>query len=250
MITRSMDLCPKGGKERLKIEAREKRIRQAREQSVYTQECMLAKKRAQRSIHHSGMGKKRKRKSSGGEEVEVSGSSGKMSAGDVSVQTKKARVGDSWVPPVSPYGLLEEELYRDPWKLLVSCMLLNKTTAVQVRSMIYSFFDAYPTPERLCDANIGDLERVLMPLGLYRKRAQSIQRFSQEYLTTDWKDDPTLLYGIGKYAKDAYDIFCLGKWRDVTPEDKDLRLYVGFLERTDGLGVGFDRFDDPMDASS
>jgi hypothetical protein len=50
MITRSMDLCPKGGKERLKIEARDKRIRRAREQSVYQQECMLAKKRVQRSV--------------------------------------------------------------------------------------------------------------------------------------------------------------------------------------------------------
>jgi len=37
-----------------------------------------------------------------------------------------------WRPPVSPYGLLEEELYADPWKLLVGCMLLNKTSGVQV----------------------------------------------------------------------------------------------------------------------
>lgn len=33
-----------------------------------------------------------------------------------------------WEPPVSPYFLIEEVLYNDPWKLLVACMLLNKTT--------------------------------------------------------------------------------------------------------------------------
>lgn len=37
-----------------------------------------------------------------------------------------------WHPPVSPYGLLEEVLYQDPWKLLVACMLLNVTSGLQV----------------------------------------------------------------------------------------------------------------------
>lgn len=37
-----------------------------------------------------------------------------------------------WEPPVSPHGLIEELLYWDPWKLLVACILLNKTTGTQV----------------------------------------------------------------------------------------------------------------------
>ena len=37
-----------------------------------------------------------------------------------------------WHPPASPYGLLEEVLYQDPWKLLVACMLLNVTSGLQV----------------------------------------------------------------------------------------------------------------------
>ena len=37
-----------------------------------------------------------------------------------------------WHPPASPYGLLEEVLYEDPWKLLVACMLLNVTSGLQV----------------------------------------------------------------------------------------------------------------------
>lgn len=40
--------------------------------------------------------------------------------------------GVKWVPPVSPYGLIQEQLYQDPWKVLVACMLLNKTGGRQV----------------------------------------------------------------------------------------------------------------------
>lgn len=40
--------------------------------------------------------------------------------------------GVTWVPPVSPYGLIQEQLYQDPWKVLVACMLLNKTGGRQV----------------------------------------------------------------------------------------------------------------------
>ena len=32
-----------------------------------------------------------------------------------------------WVPPVSPFGLVQEQLYTHPWKLLVATIFLNKT---------------------------------------------------------------------------------------------------------------------------
>jgi hypothetical protein len=38
-----------------------------------------------------------------------------------------------WMAPQSPYGLLEEELWQNPWQLLLGCMLLNKTSGKQVR---------------------------------------------------------------------------------------------------------------------
>eukprot|EP00890_Picochlorum_soloecismus_P002802 jgi/Picsp_1/3522/NSC_06360-R1_methyl- binding domain protein 4 len=134
---------------------------------------------------------------------------------------------NGWRPPVSPYGLLEEDFFDEPWKLLV-------------RQVVYGLFQLYPTPEKLMEASTSELETLLQPLGLFRKRAIAIQRFSKEYLEKDWKD-PNELYGIGKYASDAYAIFCLGKWNEVQPEDKDLKLYLEFVRRTEGLGVGFMR---------
>ena len=50
----------------------------------------------------------------------------------------------TWVPPVSPYGLIEEQLYDDPWKLLVACMLLNVTSgkAVSLRGVVLAVRDS------------------------------------------------------------------------------------------------------------
>lgn len=33
-----------------------------------------------------------------------------------------------WTPPKSPYGLIQESLFHDPWKLLIATIFLNRTT--------------------------------------------------------------------------------------------------------------------------
>ena len=38
----------------------------------------------------------------------------------------------TWEPPPSPFGLIEEVLYEDPWRLLLACILLMKTSGRQV----------------------------------------------------------------------------------------------------------------------
>ena len=35
---------------------------------------------------------------------------------------------ETWIPPSSPYGLVQEVLYHDPRKLLVATIFLNRTT--------------------------------------------------------------------------------------------------------------------------
>lgn len=39
---------------------------------------------------------------------------------------------NSWIPPPSPFNLLQEAHASDPWRVLVICMLLNLTTGKQV----------------------------------------------------------------------------------------------------------------------
>ncbi|KAL4427718.1 hypothetical protein ABPG75_001807 [Micractinium tetrahymenae] len=145
-----------------------------------------------------------------------------------------------WEPPVSPFGLLEEELFEDPWKLLVACMLLNKTSGTQVRKVIWELFSLCPTPAAAIAADVQQVQNLIQPLGLFRKRALAIQQLSHDYLYKQWRN-PTELFGIGKYAADAYLMFCRGRWREVQPDDKDLKRYRDWLEQTGGLGTGLTR---------
>ena len=243
-------------KERQKQQQKRGWVRQAMERSIYSKECIMAQKRAERS---TGLVQQQKKNTTNKRSLTHRGDQSQSQGDGPVTKYRKSSADDQidvavsmdiespekntygWNPPVSPYGLLEEELYKDPWKLFVSCILLNKTSAVQVRQVIWDLFKEYPTPQDMIRAPPHELEQRIMPLGLYRKRAVTLQRLSREYISTDeWKDAPEILHGIGKYACDAYRIFCLGQWRHVTPEDKDLKKYIEFLERTEGVGVGFE----------
>uniref|UniRef100_A0A0D3CTC3 HhH-GPD domain-containing protein n=1 Tax=Brassica oleracea var. oleracea TaxID=109376 RepID=A0A0D3CTC3_BRAOL len=94
--------------------------------------------------------------------------------------------------PILVSNLLQEDHWHDPWQVLVICMLLNKTCGAQ------------------------------------KKRSKLIQRFSLEYLQESWTH-VTQLHGVGKYAADAYAIFCNGKWDCVRPDDHMLNYYWEFL---------------------
>eukprot|EP00884_Botryococcus_braunii_P023235 jgi/Botrbrau1/9596/Bobra.106_2s0018.1 len=115
----------------------------------------------------------------------------------------------------------KSSLYEDPWRLLVACLLLNKTSAGQVRKVIWNLFELMPNAEAAASVNISELEALLYPLGLFRKRALMIKRFSEEYLSKTW-NDPQELHGVGQYGSDAYRIFCRGEWRAVQPRTRTL----------------------------
>lgn len=134
----------------------------------------------------------------------------------------------TWKPPKSPYDLIQEQLYEDPWKVLVSCVFCNLTRRHTAEPLLWKFFSAYPSPGAAAQARLEDLENLLKPIGLSSRRAQTLKRMSHEYLNLDW-DEPIELYGIGKYANDAWKIFCTTGWRKVTPKDHALNWYHSWL---------------------
>jgi len=95
---------------------------------------------------------------------------------------------------------------------------------------MWKFFSLYPTPESAAIANQADLQKMIQPLGLSERRSKALIRMSNDYLVKDWKSSPEVLYGIGKYASDAYRIFCLGEWKSVSPKDGALVNYHSFLK--------------------
>ncbi len=60
--------------------------------------------------------------------------------------------------------------------LLIVCVLL------QVRNVIWRLFELCPSPEAAVAADVAAIQDIIYPLGLFRKRAIAVQRFSQDYL--------------------------------------------------------------------
>ena len=135
-----------------------------------------------------------------------------------------------WNPPKSPYNLIQERLYSDPWKILVACIFCNLTKRIHAEPYFWEILKRWPTPEKLSKADHGLLADLIKPLGLSQRRAKALTRMSYEYIHKDWKDDPTSLYGIGSYGSDAYRIFVLNDWKNTEPSDSALKNYKAWKE--------------------
>ena len=148
---------------------------------------------------------------------------------------KSAAAAGPWRPPHSPFGLLEELMWDRPWALLVCCILLNQTTRAQVDPILARLLSSFPDAASLAAANVSAVEEILRPLGLHRRRARTLVTLSEEFLKGRWRQ-PEELPGIGKYASDAHELFCCGRWREVEPQDHALRWYVDWLRTLDRQG--------------
>lgn len=128
------------------------------------------------------------------------------------------------VVPISPFLLLQE-LYRDdPWKIMVCCILLNKTRGKQVHGVREQLFRRWPDAVSMAKADIPELVEVIKPLGLYNNRCITLRRFSEQWARGDY-DEVKDLYGIGGYALDSYSIFVENDL-SVEPTDSVLRKYM------------------------
>ncbi|XP_077053363.1 uncharacterized protein mbd4 isoform X2 [Siphateles boraxobius] len=149
----------------------------------------------------------------------------------------KRKALKKWTPPRSPFNLVQETLFHDPWKLLVASIFLNKTSGKMAIPMLWEFLQRYPSADVTRASDWRPVSRLLKPLGLSTIRAKTLVRFSDEYLSKSWRY-PIELHGIGKYGNDSYRIFCVEEWREVTPDDHKLNEYHAWLWRNqERLGI-------------
>ncbi|XP_066144902.1 uncharacterized protein [Euwallacea fornicatus] len=136
-----------------------------------------------------------------------------------------------FLPPKSPHNLLEEELYLDPWSLLVATIFLNKTSAVAARPYVFWFLEENPDPFTVVGKKTEQLETYFGPLGLQKRRAKQVWRMSYDFLYKDWKRVGEL-HGVGSYGEDAFRMFCLGDF-SVDPKDRYLKIYKAWYHMQD-----------------
>jgi methyl-CpG-binding domain protein 4 len=166
-------------------------------------------------------------------------------------KSKRLPAGTSCIPfpPLSAesFGLIQEKVAHDPFKLLVAVTLLNKTKGTVAIPMFHAVIQRYPTATDLVHANISDLAAMIKNLGLQNTRANTLVN-----LAKTWIEEPpvkgkryrTLNYpvpgagrdirpsevldddderqgafeighlpGCGSYAMDSWRIFCRDRLR-------------------------------------
>jgi len=135
-----------------------------------------------------------------------------------------------WIPPKSPFNLVQEQLHQDPWRIFVACIFCNLTKRIQSEPIMWQFFQRYPTANDAAQADHEEVANMVAILGLKNRRAMSLIKMSKDYISKPWQADPKgMLHAVGKYAEDAYRIFCLGDWMDVNPQDHALNDYHDWL---------------------
>lgn len=105
------------------------------------------------------------------------------------------------VYPDAPCAL---EYEGDPWRLLVMGRLSAQCTDKRVNEVSRELFQRYPTPEAMADADLGELEEIIKPCGLFRMKAKNLKEASGQ-LVRDYggelpseMDELLKLSGVGR----------------------------------------------------
>lgn len=125
---------------------------------------------------------------------------------------------------------------KKPYKVLISEMLLRKTTAKQVQESYREFIRKYPDPRLLSKAGEKELSKRLKPLGMEYNRAKLFLKFGK-VITEDFKGrvpstekELLKLPGVGQYAANA--VLSLSHNKNVPMVDTN---FIRFIERVFGF---------------
>lgn len=66
--------------------------------------------------------------------------------------------------------------HKNAFELLIAVILSAQTTDIGVNKVTPGLFESYPTPEKMMNAELEDLEDKLKTIGLFRNKAKFIKR--------------------------------------------------------------------------
>jgi A/G-specific adenine glycosylase len=117
---------------------------------------------------------------------------------------------------------------RDPYRVLVSEVMLQQTQVPRVIPHYLAWIKRWPSVEALAAAPRHEVIRAWQGLG-YNRRAINLHRAAQRVAANGWPKDLTELPGVGEYTAAAVRRFALGE--PVLPVDTNVRRV---LDRTGG----------------
>ena len=117
-----------------------------------------------------------------------------------------------------------QALSERQWQHMVAVIMLNQTGRKAVKSVLPVFLDRWFNAESFVLAEEDCVKETIKPLGMSNVRYQRLKRMTEDFLTWDG-DDAKMLYGIGEYGSDSYEIFFKHN-HTVAPRDKELKRYL------------------------
>ena len=110
------------------------------------------------------------------------------------------------------------------WQHMTAVIMLNQTGRKPVKTVAPIFWSNWKSAYSFLQATEEEVKEVIWPLGMVNVRYKRLYQMSKDFLT--WNgDDATILYGIGKYGSDSYEIFFKNNYT-VDPTDKELKRYL------------------------
>lgn len=154
-------------------------------------------------------------------------------------------------PPLSAqkFGLMQERLAEDPFRLLIATIFLNRTRGEQAMPIFFHLMQRYPTMAELAAADVEDVVGIIHRLGFQNQRARKCIEMAKTWLKGapeqgkryrklnypikgDGRDisiDEVIadednrvaweiahLPGLGPYSHDSWRIFCRDKLRGLS----------------------------------
>lgn len=92
----------------------------------------------------------------------------------------------------------------DPWKLLIMGRLSAQCTDARVNIVCRELFEKFPTAFDMAEGDIGEIERIVKPCGLFRMKADNIKEASRMLISDfggrvpDTMEDLLKLPGVGR----------------------------------------------------
>lgn len=115
---------------------------------------------------------------------------------------------------------------NDPYVILITEVLLRKTTASHVNSIHHEFFKKYPSIYALANSNIRDLKKLIKPLGLSNQRSEQLIKLAKIIVSNYGGEIPTnflelvKLPGVGRYTSSG--VMCNAFKKDYAMVDNNV----------------------------
>jgi methyl-CpG-binding domain protein 4 len=136
--------------------------------------------------------------------------------------------GNKMIKPLRDDLMVQEQLpgrgRQRMWQHMVAVIMLNQTGRKPVKTVLPMFLDQWGDPVGFISSTPNKVKEVICGLGMVNVREKRLRRMTEDFLHWDGID-ATMLYGIGKYGSDSYEIFFKNNY-SVEPTDKELKRYL------------------------